>query len=666
MLAMKLLHPFVFAFIAAFSLSAHAQRAPRIGFIYPAGGQAGRTFEVVVGGQGLDEPKGAIISGEGVTAEILEHIKPLGAVVAGDMREKVREMQTKMKELRSTGKVSPSDMLPTIRRLMREAEVTERDLLQLSEYDRRRNDPKQQQNLQIGETVRVKMTIAENAAYGTRYWRLHTAGGVSNPMRFVVGQHTEIREAEPPPEFDFEHYTGGAATYRKHEKTKKALVTPTATLPVTINGRVLPGEVDGFSIQTKKDDQIVISVQARHLIPYLADAVPGWFQAIVSLTNPEGVEVAYADDYHFDPDPVLFYKIPSDGEFHVKVHDSIYRGREDFVYRITIGELPFITGISPLGAKAGSTTEVTFMGGNLRDQFKQRFTAPEKPGLISLNATVGPWTSNSIPFQIDDFAEESEREPNDRLGVGMQLKPPIVINGRIDAPRDADYYQVKGRGNKPTVFEVFARRLGSPLDASLTVFDSTGKELDTNDDHEDLAAGLTTHHADSRLIVKLPDSGECFVRVTDTQNQGGQHHAYRLRVTPARPAFQLRVTPATVNAQPGGTTRLTIHALREDGFAGEIALKLKDSPSGFELKGATVPAGKDVADVTLSVPSSAAEKPAVLHVEGTAIVDEETGEKLTTDAVPAEDMMQAFIYRHLVPVDELLVDVRTVPVKPAK
>ena len=27
----------------------------------------------------------------------------------------------------------------------------------------------------------------------------------------------------------------------------------------------------------------------------------------------------------------------------------IYRGREDFVYRIALGELPFITGIFPLG-----------------------------------------------------------------------------------------------------------------------------------------------------------------------------------------------------------------------------------------------------------------------------------------------------------------------------
>lgn len=645
---------------------AHAQRAPRIGFIYPAGGQAGQTFEAVVGGQGLDEPQGAVVSGEGVSVQIIEHLKPLGAVAAGDMREKVREMQTTLKEQRQGGKIAAADMLPTIRRIMREASVTERDLLQLADYDRRRNDPKQQQNVQIGETVRVKITIDEKAAYGTRYWRLHTAYGVSNPMRFIVGQHPEIREAEPPPEFDFEHYSGGASTYRRHERAKKAVVTPTTSLPVTINGRVLPGEVDNFSIQAKKGDQIVVSVQARHLIPYLADAVPGWFQAIVSLTSPQGEEVAYADDYHFDPDPVLFYKIPYDGEFHVRVHDSIYRGREDFVYRITIGALPFITGITPLGARTGSQTDITFLGGNLRDQAKQKFAAPENPGTIALHAQVGPWTSNFIPFQIDTLDEEKEREPNDRMGAGAQMKTPVVINGCIQSPRDADFFQIKGRGNRPMVFEIFARRLGSPLDSNLVIFDTAGKEIASNDDHEDLAAGLTTHHADSRVVVKMPPSGECFVRVTDTQNQSSEFHEYRLRVAPAKPSFLLRATPSTLNAKPGGTARLTVHALRIDDFAGEIALSLKDSPAGFELKNAVVPAGKDVAEVSVSVPSGASEEPVRIHVQGTAQVDEETHDKLTVDAVPAEDMMQAFIYRHLVPVDDLFVDVRTPPVKAAK
>ena len=640
--------------------AAQAQRAPRIGYVYPAGGQRGTTFEVLVGGQSLDGPAGALISGGGIQTRILEHIKPLSAQMASDIRDKLREKQTQMRELRTAGKLLPAEILPTIRRLIREAGLTEAELLRLADYDRKRTDPKQQLNAQIGEMVRVGVTIAENAEPGLRQWRLRTVGGLSNPMRFAVGQHPEIREAEPPPEFDFEGYSGNARALKK--AGKHGLITPPVSLPVTINGRILPGEVDKFTFHAKKGDQLVLAVQAHQLIPYLADAVPGWFQAIVSLYDASGHELAFADGYRFDPDPVLFYKIPGDGDYRIEVHDSIYRGREDFVYRITVGELPFLFGISPLGAKAGSKVDITFLGGNLGDSYRQHYTTPNEAGIVSLHAIRGQWHSNPIPFHVDTLPEEPEREPNNSLGSANEMKPPVIVNGRIDTPGDADFFRIKGTGNKPMVFEIFARRLGSPLDSSLTVFDTDGRQIAFNDDHDDPAAGLTTHQADSRLMLKLPATGECIVRVSDTQNQGGISYAYRLRIAPAHPSFALRVTPSTLNAKPGGTARLTVHALRTDGFEGEIALQLKGAPAYFQLKNAKVPAGKDLIEVSLTVPPLPMEEPTALTIEGTAQVD---GHPLVVDAVPAEDMMQAFIYRHLVPVDALLVDVRTPPVKPA-
>ena len=100
-----------------------------------------------------------------------------------------------------------------------------------------------------------------------------------------------------------------------------------------------------------------------------------------------------------------------------------------------------------------------------------------------------------------------------------------------------------------------------------------------------------------------------------------------------------------------------------DGFEGEIALQLKGTKEYFALKNAKVPADKDLADIWITVPPIPSEEPTALIIEGKALVD---GHPVVVDAVPAEDMMQAFIYRHLVPVDELLVDVRTPPEKPAK
>ena len=39
---------------------------PNLGYLYPAGGKAGRTVEVLAGGQRLNGVKSAIVTGEGV------------------------------------------------------------------------------------------------------------------------------------------------------------------------------------------------------------------------------------------------------------------------------------------------------------------------------------------------------------------------------------------------------------------------------------------------------------------------------------------------------------------------------------------------------------------------------------------------------------------------
>lgn len=632
--------------------------APRIGFVYPAGGQAGATFEVSVGGQNLDDPIGVVASGEGINAEILEHDKIPSAQVIDDYRDKFSELQTEFVKLKETGAVGTPDLLPKIRQLLAGAELDEKKLRLMSEYDRRRNDPKQQLNTQIGESVRVRVTIAETAAPGIHHWRLQTSSGLSNPMRFVVGKLPEKSEPDAHP-FDLLQYVGLAA--KPNAARPRGGESDPIIPPVTLNGRILPGEVDEFTFQAKEGEKLVVSLQARNLVPYLADAVPGWFQTVVSLHDARGRELAFADDYRFDPDPVLFYKIPKEGEYHLRIRDSIYRGREDFVYRVSMGELPFLTAISPLGARAGSEVDLTFHGANLGENHFPRHPVPDQTGVVELTASGPGGRSNAIAFHVESFPEDAEREDNNRLGTANPVEIPGLINGTISLPGDVDIYRVEGAGNKPMSFEVFARRLGSPLDANLTVYDDDGEMIAFNDDYENPAAGLTTHHADARVTVNLPDDGRCFVRVADTQNRYGYAHAYRLRIAQAIPNFALRATPATLNAKPGATARLTVHALRLDGFTGPIALRLKDAPEGFELKGGPVAEGAEKIDVSIAVPYNYSGQPVPLLVEGTAEIE---GKTVVVLAVPAEDMMQAFAYRHLVPADSLLIDVRTPPEKP--
>ena len=123
---------------------------------------------------------------------------------------------------------------------------------------------------------------------------------------------------------------------------------------------------------------------------------------------------------------------------------------------------------------------------------------------------------------------------------------------------------------------------------------------------------------------------------------------------PPRPDFELRVVPASISARAGASVPLTVYALRKDGCKDEITLTLKDAPPGFTLSGTRLPGDKELVPVTLSVPSTSSNKPVRLNLEGRATIQ---GREVSHAVVPAEDMMQAFAYRHLVPAQELRVAV---------
>ncbi|MBN1360383.1 MAG: PPC domain-containing protein [Sedimentisphaerales bacterium] len=594
--------------LTLFASVTSAQREPHIGYVYPAGGRQGDTFQVVVGGQYLDGVANASVTGDGVEAVVLKHVKPLTQRQASELRTKMQELQKERDDPNVTREIAE------IRR-------------ELAAFRRRVNPA-------IAETVTVQVTVPPSAQPGARELRLVTPTGVSNPLVFEVGQLPELRETEG--------------------ETDRAVVETNVTLPAIVNGRIMPGGVDRFRFQASKGTHLVATVAARELIPYLADAVPGWFQATLALYDRQGNELAYDDDFRFHPDPVLHFEIPEDGEYVVEVKDAIYRGREDFVYRLSVGELPFLTSIFPLGGPAGAKIVVETVGWNLPTASLTVETRGQDAGVQMVSMCKDGQVSNGVPFALDTLPEGLEFEPNNREDEAQAVTLPVIVNGCIDSPGDWDVFRFQGRAGERFVAEVLARRLDSPLDSLLRLTDAAGTQLAFNDDHNDKGSGLNTHHADSYLNVALPADGTYYVHLGDAQQKGGQAYAYRLRLGAPRPGFTLRVAPATVNARAAATVPLTVYALRQDGFSGDIALALKDAPDGFALSGGWVPAGQDEIRITLTVPPTPSPEPVALRLEGRASIE---GREMVRIAVPAEDMMQAFAYRHLVPAQDLRVAV---------
>ena len=616
---------------------------PHVGYVFPAGGRQGSVVQVAIGGQYLNNATNAYVSGSGVQATFVEYSRPMTQKEFNDLREKVKELQERRTAAVRSGRRGRQEGTPSATNVV----WTAADDKMIADIRQKLFlfAPRRNQNPAIAETVTLRVMLATNAEVGEREIRLATPTGLSNPLRFWVGQLPEFakREARSVPD---------EATFRQlrlnNEPKAVAPTETTITLPAIVNGQILPGGVDRYRFQASKGLHLVVAASARELIPYLADAVPGWFQAALALYDAKGHELERADHYLFHQDPVLHCEIPKDGEYVVEIRDSIYRGREDFVYRILLGELPYVTSVFPLGGPAGAQTTVELKGWNL--PVLSLTQTNDEPGVYPLALHEEDGIINRLPFAVDSLPESLEREPNNTVAAAQSVTLPIVINGRIDQPGDWDLFRFEGHAGDAVVAEVNARRLDSPLDSVLKLTDAAGTQLAYNDDHEDKGAGLDTHYADSYIATTLPADGTYYIHLGDAQHQGGPEFAYRLRISPPRPDFALRVVPASLSVRGGASAPLTVYALRRDGFTNEISLDLVDAPKGFKLMGAKVPPNQDQLRVTLQAPPAPTDEPVRLTVEGRAFIQ---GHPVTHLAVPAEDMMQAFAYRHLVPAKEM-------------
>ena len=631
--------------------SAHAQKRPFIGYVYPAGGQQATTFQVKLGGQDLEGVNAVLITGPGVSTRVVEYFRRLGNQEVQLLNEQIKDLK------KSTPTAGPAMAAanPPMMDAMMDAkppsapakDTPATDLI--GKIERRVREAVQTPACaSIANLVWLEITIAADAPPGPRELRLVTPRGVSNPLPFHVGQVPEsTRTAMIAANLQVLGKEAAALRKRPPEEAEKRI-----TLPCTVNGQIASGEVNRYRFQATKGQRLVISTQARQLIPYVADAVPGWFQPVLTLTAANGRELSYADDYRFKPDPVMLFEVPADGEYIFSIRDGIYRGREDFIYRITAGELPFVTSIFPLGGPAGAPPAPSMAGWDLTGAELSPPPTAAHAEVCSLVASKQKLVSNRVPFALGTLPEDLDRESNNTMETAQQVTLPVIINGRMDRPDDWDVFQFTGKANDPIAIEVQARRLDSPLDSVIKLTDSTGKVLAFNDDCEDLTAGTNTHHADSYLMTQLPADGTYFVHLGDTARHAGEEYGYRLRLSAPQPDFELRVVPSSASMAIKSGATVTVYAVRKDGFNGPIKIALNNPPSGFTAGSVVIPANQPMAKFYFKSGNTPTDAPVALSIVGSAKLG---AAETVHEALPAEDRMQAFLWRHLVPASDLQV-----------
>lgn len=627
-----------------------ATNTPTIGYLYPAGAQAGTVARITVGGQRLRGPKRAFVSGKGVRATVVDFYPPVRNIQKEQRDELIARMtavrDVRLAELRGESPASAvepaavpaTDGSATIRPVRHPLleDLENKSLRELAHIRSMLFFPreKQQLNSQIAESVVIEVTIDPDASPGPRELRLETSGGLTNPMVFEVGQFRELGELEP-------NDPGSDSPLPD---------PPPLKTPFVMNGQIMPGDVDRFAFRAKTGQSLVVEGNARSLIPYLADAVPGWFQPVVTVYDAHGREVAFGDDYRFNPDPVFLFVPPQDGVYDIEIRDSVYRGREDFVYRLSVSDRPFITSLFPLGASEDTPAQAVVVGWNLGREHVL-LEASTAPGVHEIAVDRDGVVSNCVSYAVASLPECAEVEPNNSPVTALRMELPQIVNGTIGEGGDVDAYRFSGAAGETVVAEITARRLGSPLDSVLRLVDAEGTVVAWNDDYTEVESGLNTHHADSYLRAELPADGDYVVVVSDAQAHGDTTYGYQLRISNPQPDFSLRMTPSSLNVQAGRAVPFTVCAFRKDGFDGEIGVVLQDAPPGFTLSGDRIPAGCDRIRMTLTAPREVPAEPVELRFVGRAWIDEQA---VSRPVVPADDMMQAFFYQHLVPAERLL------------
>jgi hypothetical protein len=306
---------------------------------------------------------------------------------------------------------------------------------------------------------------------------------------------------------------------------------------------------------------------------------------LLTVFDATGRELAGNDDYFF-ADPYLVWIAPTTGDYFVQVRDAKYDGDARWAYALCVTDKPYAAHVFPFAGRPGETIDVEPIGTAAKLEPKVSVQLPATAGLHKLPLSTPDGPTNPVAFFVSPLPQMVEHEPNDTPASAQSLPVPCGVSGRMDKPRDVDYFRFHGEKGKAIRFEVRARRFGSPLqsrlDSILEILSPKGQLLGSNDD--DPATGK-----DSVLTFSPPADGDYLVRIRDLNSKGGPGYVYYLEADFAKPDFTLRCDTDLAMVGPGRRTPWYVHVTRSNGFAGAVTVAVDDLPPGVTASPLTIP-----------------------------------------------------------------------------
>ena len=432
-----------------------------------------------------------------------------------------------------------------------------------------------------------RVTIAPDAQLGVHYWRLWTSQGAVDSKPFIVGNLPEVVEQE----------------------IDGQPIPAHVQLPVTINGRIFPREdVDLWQFKAISGQSITCEVRASRFGSPL--------DSRLEVYDPQGNRVAENTDF-FGTDSFLRFVAPMDGTYQIKIYDSLFRGLQQYVYRLTVTTDSYVDQVYPLGGRLGSILHVQLSGQNVPSKPLEIALQPHSPGIVEQRFPIDGVLSNPVLFDVSPWDEHLEQEPNNTSEQKNQpiIVPPAVLNGRIDHPQDRDNWKIQVSQGQSFQLSVTTVRFGSLLDAVVRIVDPTGKQLTQ-------FGASPSNPAEVKTQFTFPEDGLFRIEIQDLfPERGGPRYAYRLKIEPPdSPDFHLKLPSDALTVLRNGQAKFKVTAERLNGMNGDITLQVKGLPEDVHVSTTTISSDKKEAELTFNATEKAKIHTAHLTIFGTASI----------------------------------------------
>ncbi len=440
----------------------------------------------------------------------------------------------------------------------------------------------------VQDMVQLRFEIAKDAPVGLHTFKVRTDTELTTLTSFAVTKFPVVMEGEEKPGLN------------DTLKTAKPVAPNTSVLGRMDSGAV--GDIDIYRVPGKAGQHLSVEIDAVRLSEHFYGGSE--YDLAARILDPDGHELAANDDsaLHLQ-DPIVSAILPRDGDYFVEVKQRIFNPGANLYYLAHIGTNRRPLAAYPAGGPAGQPLTTTLLGDPAGPVTKTVQLPAKGTDFDFFDDAPSP-----LPMRVSPYANVLEN--------GGQTKVPALpaaLNGIISTPGKTDTFRVSVKKGQRWRVEVFARSLGSPLDARLVIRKAGDEKIEVEGDDATLAArGLYAMSAqlqrpeqmDPAFVWEPKSDGEYVLSMTDMRGFASPTSVYRVEIEPVRDEistfFQAKVTDSvetprlTSIAIPRGN-RWTVTVSLAEGlgnrFKGELELVAEGLPKGVRMVAPKIPAG---------------------------------------------------------------------------